>query len=965
MAKDLLFIRDLDFYEITGCGGDEGKTAASFNTCLGNSWGSAIGNYVRYVFDCQLDLKDPVVVVRYARANAEDVEMSAVLNGKVLPSARGKTHLLRSTGGWGDADSHWQSWVLDRGVKLKKGRNRLVLRHERDFNWITLDAIFVTERARLGEMVALRKEDVEKLAPAERVNFNAKTGVYRNSHIHNGVPLGGVGAGKMEILPDGWWGNIITSSNWDHPIRTSRGTFLAISTKQGGKSVARMLRLKKDYEFDGVENIANVEYQGLFPRAMMRFVDRELPLKVEVEAISPLVAQNLKDSSLPLVQIKARVTNTSDAPADFKLAFSLENLAGKGGFADYSTGSKRTVGIDGVEGNYVKPFQARGLAGVLLKTARTYADARRNALGEYAVAAQRQPGIDIRRYTFNDIPETAQIWAKELKGASDKGIDGKQSFAGVVSAEGTLPAGESREIVFWLAWFMPHHITHEDRKDNGKYYLNFFDSAQAVLEYGVQNGGRLMEETKAWQDLILASSLPFWLKYKIINGTFPAYHNSIFTKDGRFAVAESPLTMGGALGTMDQRMASHGFWAQMLTEADKAEMRLFKRCQQPDGRITHFDGNFHEAIGDPKVGYGITDWPDLSSSWVMQVAKLYRWTADVKFLRDLYPGVKKAMRWMESADRDGDLIPEGGNTYDYEKAPGGMFSYNASCYLGALMAAQEMARVMKDKTFESYCRQRFAAARKSVVKALWNGKYFRKWDDPKAGTRSENSFIASLAGDWLVRLTGLGTQFDPKITKSNLDYLLKRHVEEMKLVPPMEVTPDGKPAVDSSYVHQHEPYLGMEAIYAGFVDRGIEVLKRNFDAAWVNANVGWSMPQNFNCRTNRPYMLNAYMTNTTTWSVFNALAGATLALDDEALYLNPQTLAGKRRLEVPLFFPHFWLWLNWDGKTREANVKAVKVFKAGLKISRIRRLTGDGRLTEKTLRRPFEVAAGQELSVRI
>lgn len=52
MAKDLLFIRDLEFYEMTGCGGDEGKMAASFGTCLGNSWGSAIGNHVTYVFDC-------------------------------------------------------------------------------------------------------------------------------------------------------------------------------------------------------------------------------------------------------------------------------------------------------------------------------------------------------------------------------------------------------------------------------------------------------------------------------------------------------------------------------------------------------------------------------------------------------------------------------------------------------------------------------------------------------------------------------------------------------------------------------------------------------------------------------------------------------------------------------------------------------------------------------------------------
>lgn len=155
-----------------------------------------------------------------------------------------------------------------------------------------------------------------------------------------------------------------------------------------------------------------------------------------------------------------------------------------------------------------------------------------------------------------------------------------------------------REIRFHLIWRLPHHFTRKDGRDNGHYHLNHFRSAEAVAHHLVQRWPKLLAATREWQDLILRSNLPWWLRLKLVNTVFTVSANTVFTRDGRFAVAESPVSMKGALGTMDQRLASHAFYTMMYPDLDRREMELFAGCQLEDGRITHFNGNLHEAVGD-------------------------------------------------------------------------------------------------------------------------------------------------------------------------------------------------------------------------------------------------------------------------------------------------------------------------------------------------------------------------------
>ena len=380
--------------------------------------------------------------------------------------------------------------------------------------------------------------------------------------------------------------------------------------------------------------------------------------------------------------------------------------------------------------------------------------------------------------------------------------------------------------------------------------------------------------------------------------------------------------MGGATGTMDQRMAAHAFYTMLFPELDRAELELYATCQQPDGRITHFDGNIHEVIGRPDVGYGITDWPDLSSAWVLQDVKLYRWTGDSGFLGRMQPHVTKAMDWLEEDGRDDDLIPAGGSTYDYEQLPRGAFIYSASCYLGALRGAAAVSNPTEAARYNMH----HDAVQASVMKNLWNGTFFRKWKQPVTGKAVEDSFVANLAGDWLARLSGLPRTLTPDIVHQSITQTIARHQKPFFPVPPMQVTPEGRLTTSACYMLQHEPYLGCEAIYENYVDDGLETLHRVYECVWALNHSPWDESLVYDAPSGSQGGLVTYMTAPTTWHVLPALGGLSLDLPHGTLFVNPRLATGQKEMHLPVYFPRFWGRLDYVPAAHQLRLHIDRVF---------------------------------------
>jgi len=892
--------------------------------------------------------------------------------------------------------------------------------------------------------------------------------IVRNQRWRSGVPLGGLGCGKIELLTDGAFGNFTCNHNWDRPTALVRGSFFALH--DAGRTT--LLRLKRHGEYDrpNLRNVPEVEYNGLFPRATVRFGG--LPVEIELEAFSPLIPHNIDDSALPVAFFTFRLR--ADQKKTVSLLFSWENLLGCGGrkqFAWTDRSGNRHEPISLALGSHDGPVENRSHNWTGLRFTTTPGKPE-NVTGEYLVLSDGrttpvehwddQAGMIAREVALTPsqttvvrfmvvwfLPQHIVTFSKRRKHAervvevdARAAIDGDPQMKWETQSP-TLPGeqlvldlGASRPLDRILldnrhiqgdftagftldsspdgqTWTpVPHereapragiaefrfarrdaryyrvHQTqygpdwkwtvasvegrsgdkvvqflkatgriHADelvttRADLGHHYLNRHPDAASLARYAIENLNRLEYETRAWQDLVLRASLPDWLKIKLLNHSYPAFANAILTRDGRFSIAESPVHMDGALGTMDQRMASHGFWLMLFPELDRRELELYAACQDrvepvADGRIPHFCGNFHNAVGDPMVDYGSTDWPDLSCSWVMQVLKHYRWTGDRGFLDRCWPHVKRAMTWLAAQDTDGDLIPEGGSTYDYEHVPRGAYVFTASVYLGALRAAAEMARVMNDpQPYDDL----FLRVQQKTIERLYDRKLgtFIKW---RGGDQKiENTFVAALAGDWLMRLTGLEPIFPPDICASTLRETLARHAKSFRPIPPMEVTPNGKVHTQICFVLQHEPYLGCEAIYQGYVDDGLDVIQRVYEAAWELNWSPWDCSLNYESPHGRQSWLLTYMTATATWHVLPALAGLTLDLGAGELHFRPRTA-----YHGPVFFPTFWGWLDCD--EGRATVRVLKVIKPGV----LARVNGVAQRLEITPNATWDLSAFAKL----
>ena len=181
-------------------------------------------------------------------------------------------------------------------------------------------------------------------------------------------------------------------------------------------------------------------------------------------------------------------------------------------------------------------------------------------------------------------------------------------------------------------------------------------------------------------------------------------------------------------------------------------------------------GEFH-AAADGQLGA------------IMQVYRDWKLSGKDDWLRALWPKVKKALAYtwhVWDVDRDGVMEGIQHNTYDIEFW--GPNSMTGSFYLGALRAAEEMARFLGEENQASEYRRLFESGRAKMEAMLFNDEYFEQQINRNAQQVAEidlsQSIGGQVAGDpryqygpgcladqmtgqWLACVAGLGYLFDP------------------------------------------------------------------------------------------------------------------------------------------------------------------------------------------------------------
>jgi uncharacterized protein (DUF608 family) len=801
----------------------------------------------------------------------------------------------------------------------------------------------------------------------------------------SGVPHGGLGTGKFEILTNGVFANLTINNNWDHPVRRAEGTFLAIGTKQvSGGGLTRLLRVAEPYGFRfgfaNAKTVALCVHRGLFPFASLGFEDEGIPLQVAVTSWSPLVPHSVADSSLPGAVIEVELVNPQRRPVSAGVVLSWENILGRGGSrrpGDQYGSIARVQHTD---------VATSGLAGVLMSPVDPPGGDRRSTfVGNCFVGVETSGVVVTRILGWNARAAEIPWWQGFARRMRLERRDPAKSFvteshdrapvAAAVCATLNLAPGERRVVPFVVSWYSPRVVTAGDdsqtvRAGAAAYADRFSSSLEVAAEIAV-NRPRLRAETAAWGDLIRRSSLPQWLAVKIINDQSVIVSNSLLRPGARFSMLVSPEDGDGAIGDLAHRAVSSGFLATMFPDLNRSELEMYGQTQGEDGRIAPHLGNVHGDFSPSAEPPALEDRPDLAALWVAEVARHYRGTGDGAFLSAAWPMARRALDYLASTDRDRDGLAEGATALDLYQERSGAFSYTAGLAATAFEAGRMLAQAVGDTSAAESLAARADAARTAVRQRLWrdDGGWLAKSCDATSPSGPAGSFAGGLAGDWLAGNLALVPVLPQALLGRAVDGMMRRHVLPFNPVPAAEVSVLGQAQAAASPLPLLQAYLGCLAVQAGRVEAGTDLLRRAYDAAYGEAKNPWAQSLFYDSPGGRQGVPRSVPASSASWHALTAYTGVFFDAPSETLYFDPRPLPDTGGdLSAPVFTPLFWGWLESSEAASSATLTVLRTFapEGSVRIRRIARRVGDDGQPEglKILDRPFLIREGSRLGLR-
>jgi uncharacterized protein (DUF608 family) len=642
--------------------------------------------------------------------------------------------------------------------------------------------------------------------------------------LKSGVHLGGLGAGTLQVFPDGTRGVFTGQNNWERPLgllhwfRKGTGSDYRVSNPFAvyvEKNGRRKARLLQTVPLANCPTVKEIKYTGSFPVADLEFQDPDIPVKITLRAFSPFINGNYKDSGLPCAVYLFRVNETA-------------------GRVSLATSSKQGKVTYLGEWQYGKEAFRGNLA-----------DRR----------------FDAWKYFAEDgtLPNTSRKLV--AMGEFDE-------WMGALACKFKLKPGQSKEIPFYYTWHMPrHHLGHM--------YQNWFKDSEAVARYVDRNKNRLLSRTLKWQKMINSCRLPEWLKMALINNLYVYTAASWWTKKGDFSLYENTVKWP-LMDSLDVRYYGSIPLAVFFPQLEKRTMEMFARAQRPDGRIPHDFGKAQLNCPSDGTTAG-APWKDLSTKFALMAYRDYLWTKDTAFLKKIYPAVKKAMRWQFSTDKNRDYLPDNegkDSTFDMWDFHG-VNSYTSSVFLAALLATQKMAARLKDHAFLQRCRLYFLRGRDTFQKKLWNGKFYIAGcrDDSK---KYSSSIVGQLNGQWYAHLLGLGYILPRQYVRTAVKSMLAINARASRFGAVNSVFANGR--IDHSSYHAENIWVGESyclcalAIYEGFIKEGLSLARKTWLHFTDEALNPWSQPDVVFAKNGRLGDGELYLRNLAIWGIPLALA---------------------------------------------------------------------------------------------
>jgi len=796
---------------------------------------------------------------------------------------------------------------------------------------------------------------------------------YMNLYDHpgpSGVPLGGIGTGYLSIAPDGNINRVAINNTFTrHVIRNIKGSFFAVSE---GNKAFRLVRDTKEYgAMPGYEHSL---YRGLYPfvgvsfGAMERHPVKKPQTRVALKAFSPIIPHNIKDSSLPVVFFEVHLHSSTNPAKNVAVAFSWEDILGRH-ILDVKDDNvfkrvrnntfwslnEHVFGYRDRIPTYVNSWENKKLKGVeisIKEDIKPRKDTFQNYTNRLLVLAEKQPGAEISLLGGYDVGKPGEAW-ESFRGAGKlpetkfgrKALyqpKQKKEKAVAVCVRTRLKGAEKRVVRFMLVWNIPKLETNRPGRhpfatfpstDYNRYFHNFFDGIKDITEYCYNNRQRLQRQTRAWQEPILRSTYPDWLKFKIINSGYVLTTNSILNQNGDFTIVEAGLW--GFTGTVCQKLVSHPFLMKLFPKLERAENESAARAQQKNGSIPTFLGGLYHGIVNRKTGANSSPGPDHLDStgvWLILTAEDFLLTNDKAYLVKNRQVVKKCFGFLKSRIWGAIQIPTGGASIDDFPAPA-ICSYQASVYLAALNAVRVIAKALDEDQLYKQAEEQFKRTSRDFVKHLWNGKFFSYGCDLSGGNeRDRLMFTGQLTGQFINGYLHWPDIVPFEMVKASAEAQLRTSVAySPEHYAPKLFDLDSFSGVDRLTTRCWPFYLeagtAMLAFQAGYVRDCHRIMQSLQD---VQAKRGYSWSQNLWIPGEM-----AYMSAPVSWFATDLMVSGGLDVGSKTLFIAPVLEKRYPKSRMPMYFPGFWAEVYCDQGSKRITLTILECFDPDIEISRV------------------------------
>jgi uncharacterized protein (DUF608 family) len=592
----------------------------------------------------------------------------------------------------------------------------------------------------------------------------SRRNVYRGDALRAiSFPMGGIGAGNISIGGTGdlreW--EIFNSRHWMG--RVLPGSFFAVRARATGKQpIARLLQTTPIGSLPTVETI---EFIGEYPIAMLRYHDRDLPVDISLEAFSPIIPFNSKESGLPAVIFIFTARNKGRSPVEVSFLGSLKNGVGYDGMSEI----KGPQGLEnpGFDGNVNRLVRKDGFSCLTMTSESLAPDAKH--YGSMVLACSDEKASAAPAWS-----DSAHLWPPfvaqgRLAGAEATPSATGHTWNGAIASALRLKPGEAKSVLFVIAWHFPNRYGEWDLAEAscrvGNMYNNWFADAQAAAEYVVGNYERLCSQTRLFRDTLYDGTLPYWFLDAITaNISTLCTTTCLWLEDGTFAGFEGswccPMNCTH-VWNYEQTMAS--LFPDLERNVRHTDLKI---QMEPNGMIHH---RTFIPVSLPRRNGPATDG---QLGTVLKVYREHLRSPDGSFLKDSWPEVKRAMDFvMNQWDSDGDgvIVDAQPNTYDISFY--GANTFIGSLYLAALQAAAEMASIQGDRVSAARYRDRCESGRAKLDRELWNGEYYiQKYDAEKFKEHQYGTgcLADQMFGQWWAHVLGVGYIFPEKRVKKSL-----------------------------------------------------------------------------------------------------------------------------------------------------------------------------------------------------